>query len=196
MRRILLLLTMSLLPTVVLAQDLYPSLEDRELGEPYEPEGESVIYERALPFLAREVLDLGFELPHPYGAQLIGYWQEQDLILENLSISINGGPVKEIDFVDFETPSVTNVTAQAKLDAWVFPFMNVFATIGKFEGDGTIPLVIEGRDLLDFLGIGGLSNGGILEPELCGRTLTAIAQPQYNGRNIVAVEYRALAMKS
>jgi len=33
---------------VIIAQDLYPSLEDRELGEPYEPEGERIIYERAL----------------------------------------------------------------------------------------------------------------------------------------------------
>ena len=183
--RILFSIVVLLLPTVLMAQDLYPSLEDRELGEPHEAEGEPIIYDRALPFLAQQVLDLGFELPHPYGAQLVGYWQEQDLILDNLSISINNGPVKEIDFVDFGTPSVENVAAQAKLDAWVFPFMNVYATIGKFEGDGTIPLAIKGSDLLDFLGLGGLCNGGILEPELCGRTLTAVAQPEYNGRNIV-----------
>ena len=35
--------------------------------------------------LAQEVIDLGFELPRPYGLQLIGYWQEQELILDNLS---------------------------------------------------------------------------------------------------------------
>lgn len=163
----------------------YPSLEDRQLGEPYQPEGERVIYDRALPFLAQEVLDLGFDLPNPYGAQLIGYWQEQDLILDNLFISVNGGPEQEIDFVDFGTPSVENVTAQAKLDAWLFPFMNVYATIGTFKGDAVVPLAVEGRDLLNFLGFGGLCNGGPLEPALCSRILTAVAEPEYEGENFV-----------
>jgi hypothetical protein len=66
------------------------SLEERELGQPYTENGERVIYDRALPFLAQQVIDLGFELPRPYGAQFIGYWQEQDLILDNLSVSIDG----------------------------------------------------------------------------------------------------------
>ncbi len=64
--------------------------------------------------------------------------------------------------------------------------MNVYATIGNFTGDGTIPLAIEGNDLLDFLGFDGLCTGGILEPELCGRTLTAVAKSEYNGKNIIS----------
>jgi hypothetical protein len=77
------------------------SLEDRELGQPYLENGKRVIYDRALPFLAQEVIDLGFELPRPHGLQLIGYWQEQELILDNLSISVDGGDYQDIDFVDF-----------------------------------------------------------------------------------------------
>ena len=144
------------IPVAALAQNQpptpVPDLSERVLGEPYTEDGERVIYDRALPFLAQEVLDLGFELPRPYGVQLIGYWQEQDLILDNLYISIDGGEQQEIDFVDFGTPGVENVTVQAKLDAWLFPSMNIYATVGAFSGDGNIPLAIEGRDLLDFLG--------------------------------------------
>lgn len=179
--RMLILVISTLLPVTGLAQNL----EERELGEPYLEEGEPVVYERALPFLAQEVLDLGFELPLPYGAQLIGYWQEQDLILENLFISINDGPVEEIDFVDFGTPSVMNATAQAKLDAWLFPFMNVYASFGTFTGDANVPLAIEGRDILEYLGLGGLCNGGPLEPALCNRLLSATAKPDYNGQSVV-----------
>jgi len=157
------------------------SLEERELGEAYTEDGERVIYGRALPFLAQQVIDLGFELPRPYGAQLIGYWQEQDLLLDNLSVAVDGGDFQDIDFVDFGRPSVENTTTQAKLDAWLFPFMNVYVTLGTFTGDGTIPLAVEGRDLLDFLGLGGLCTGGPLEPGFCSRILSATANPEYDG---------------
>ncbi|MEJ2255665.1 MAG: hypothetical protein P8X98_01435 [Woeseiaceae bacterium] len=157
------------------------SLEERELGQPYTEDGERVIYDRALPFLAQQVIDLGFEMPRPYGAQMIGYWQEQDLILDNLSVSIDGGEYQDIDFVDFGTPSVENTTAQAKLDAWLFPFMNVYVSLGQFTGDGAIPLAVEGRDLLEFLGLGRLCGGGVLEPAFCSRILTTVAEPEYKG---------------
>lgn len=170
------------------AQEAPPSdvanLDQRKLGEPYVDDDDRVIYDRALPFLAQEVLDLGFELPNPYGFQAIGYWQEQDLILDNLFISVNDGPVQEIDFVDFGTPSVENITAQAKFDAWLFPFMNVYVTVGAFKGDGVVPLAIEGRDLMEFLGFDKLCSGGPLEPAICSRLLTAEALPEYAGENI------------
>ena len=157
------------------------SLEERQLGQPYTEDGERVIYGRALPFLAQEVIDLGFELPRPYGAQIIGYWQEQDLVLDNLAVSVDGGEFQDIDFVDFGTPRVENTTAQAKLDAWLFPFMNVYVTLGQFTGDGTIPLALEGRDLLEFLGLGRLCGGGVLEPAFCSRVLSSVATPNYEG---------------
>ena len=94
------------------------------------------------------------------------------------------GPVyahhQDIDFVEFGRPSVENTTAQAKLDAWLFPFMNVYVSVGTFDGDGVIPLALEGRDLLEFLGLGRLC-GGVLEPAFCSRILSAVAEPEYTG---------------
>jgi hypothetical protein len=177
---------------VLLAQDKYkedgtylPSLKERELGEPVTDDGERVIYDRALPFWGQKVIDLGFELPNPYGVAAVYYWQEQDLILDNLAISVDGGPVQDIDFVDFGTPSVENTTGQFKADAWLLPFMNVYVTLGKFDGDGTIPLAIEGKDLLDFLGFDRACTGRPNDPEICDDILTTTALPKYEGQNIV-----------
>ena len=51
---------------------IYPTLEQRELGEPnVDDEGETKVWGRALPFMAQSVVDLGFELPNPYGVALI-----------------------------------------------------------------------------------------------------------------------------
>ncbi len=158
---------------------IYPTLEERELGEPnLDDEGERVIWHRKLPFLAQQVVDLGFELPNPYGVALISANIRQDLILDNLVIGINGPPDREIDFVDFGTPSVENSAQQLKLDAWILPFLNVFSTVGVFDGDATIPLKIEGSDLFPQL--------CAITPNtpVCVRTYSAVARPRYEGTNV------------
>ena len=156
-----------------------PSLEDRDLGEHVERDGEPARWEHKLPFLAQSVIEQGFDLPNPYGLQAIGYWQRQDLVLENLEISVNGGPTQSIDFVDFGTPFVQNATGQFKADAWIFPFLNVYTAIGGLSGDGEVPISIEVSDLLDFLGI-GLCNG-VIVPGFCSDVLRGMAKPEYRG---------------
>ena len=158
---------------------LYPSLEDRELGEPQvDEEGERVIWPHRLPFMAQSVIDLGFELPKPYGVAVIPVWLRQDLVLTDLAIGIDGPPETEIDFVDFGTPFVENTTLQLKFDAWVLPFMNVFATVGKFDGKATIPLSFVGSDLFpDFCRL--FPNNAN-----CVRTFSAVAKPEYEGENV------------
>jgi hypothetical protein len=158
---------------------IYPTLEERDLGEPnIDDDGERVMWHRKLPFLAQQVIDLGFELPNPYGVAIIPGRIRQDLILENLAIGVNGPPDREIDFVDFGTPSVENNVFQLKLDAWVFPFLNVFTTVGLFDGDATIPLKFEGTDLFPQL--------CTITPSApaCVRTYSTVAKPGYEGTNI------------
>lgn len=158
---------------------IYPTLEDRELGEQNIDEtGERVIWKQKLPFFAQQVVDLGFELPNPYGVALIPARIQQDLVLQNLVIGVNGPADREIDFVDFGTPSVENSVLQLKLDAWVLPFLNVFATVGGFTGDASIPLKIEGSDL--FPGVCDVTPNA----PVCVRTFSAIAKPEYEGTNI------------
>lgn len=157
----------------------YPTLEERQLGEPNrDAQGNKVVWDRALPFLAQQVIDLGFDLPKPYGIAIIPAWIKQDLVLKDLAISFNNGPMTKIDFVDFGSPQVENQALQVKLDAWVFPFMNVFTTFGWFNGKANIPLKVEGTDLFP-----SLCSVTPASP-LCVRTYSAIARPEYEGRNI------------
>ena len=158
---------------------LYPTLENRELGEPIvNEEGEAQVWGRALPFLGQKVVDLGFELPNPYGVAIIPAWIRQDLILDNLFISVDGGPTQEIDFVDFGTPEVRTTTAQLKFDAWILPFLNLYATVGKLDGEATVPLTIQGSDL--FAPICAITPNA----PVCSETYSAVAEPDYHGENI------------
>ena len=158
---------------------IYPTLENRDLGEPnLDEDGERVIWKYKLPFLAQDVIDLGFDLPNPYGVAIIPARIRQDLMLQNLAIGINGPPDQEIDFVDFGAPSVENSALQLKLDAWIFPFLNVFTTVGVFNGDANIPLKFDGVDLFP-----GLCAATPNAP-LCVRTYSAVANPSYEGSNV------------
>jgi len=161
------------------ATQIYPTLEYRDLGEQnLDDEGERILWKYRLPFFAQQVIDLGFELPNPYGVAIIPARIRQDLVLEDLAIGVNGPPDTEIDFVDFGTPSVENSALQLKLDAWVLPFLNVFATIGVFDGKANIPLTFEGSDL--FPDVCAITPNA----PMCVRTYSAVAKPNYEGKNI------------
>jgi hypothetical protein len=126
---------------------------------------------------------MGFELPNPYGFAFIGYWQKQDLTIKDLTISSGGGPVKDITFLDFKDPSVSNGSFQLKLDAWLLPFLNIYVLGGGISGDTKVPLGIEGRELLDYFDRGDLC-GGAIEPEFCSRALLTEVSPAYTGWNV------------
>jgi hypothetical protein len=172
-------------PYKVRGPEIYPTLEDRELGRKYEsPDPEQRVWGRALPLLAQKVIDLGFELPNPYGAALIGARIRQDLVLEELEVSIGGGAREPIDWVDFGAPRAEQSTVQAKLDAWLFPFMNVYAVAGKIDGEAQLEIGVPGDELLEFFGLGALCRPPIGQPaDICRRTLTAQARPKYKGEN-------------
>ena len=166
--------------------EIYPTLEDRDLGQPFEsPDPERRVWKRALPFLAQKVIDLGFDLPNPYGVSLIGARIRQDLVLDGLEVAIDGGEREPIDWVDFGQPSAEQSTVQAKADAWIFPFMNLYAIAGRIDGKANLQLGVPGDELLGFLGLGALCNPPIGQPiEICRRTLTTDARLSYNGNNV------------
>ena len=155
-----------------------PHLEDRELGEPnLDDEGEVLIWDHPLPFFGQAVTELGFELPLPFGISIVPATFEQDLTLRDLNLGLQGEADRPIDAVNFENPSVRNTALQLKFDAWLFPFMNIFATVGRVDGRATIPLTVLGSDLLPELCETRLA------PEVCERELSGTAKPNYDGSN-------------
>jgi hypothetical protein len=143
-------------------------------------------WDRPLPFLAQKVVDLGYDLPEPFGISIIPVTMRQDMDLDNLAISLTGGPLRDIDIVDFAGTSVDSTTLQIKLDAWLFPFMNVFASVGYVDGSANVPVAVQGTDFMDFLGLGARCDGGGLEPDMCQRTLLGDFDTSYRGESYTA----------
>jgi hypothetical protein len=105
---------------------------------------------------------MGYDLPLPYGLKL-GYLNvDQEQILTDLWVGFNGSEKVPLDWVSFENAFSENDTAQLIFDTWVFPFMNVFAILGKIDGQAPVDVLIEGNGFLDQLGIDCSKPGNLL----------------------------------
>jgi hypothetical protein len=124
------------------------------------------VWNRALPFFAQKVIDKGYDLPLPYGIGLTYAHVDQEQILSDLEVGLNGGAKESFPFVGFDNARSVSDSLQVKLDAWLFPFMNVFALFGRVEGEAPLNVYIDGNGMLDQLGI---TCGGPGPPNpLCG----------------------------
>jgi len=140
------------------------------------------IWERKLPFLAQKVVDLGYDLPLPYGIGITYANVSQSLLLSGLKVGFNGGGKEDFDFVSFENGRANNDTVQLKLDAWLFPFMNVFAMLGRVDGKAPLDVILDGNGMLDQL---GFSCSGPAPNPLCAKlkdqTITLPIEAPYSG---------------
>jgi len=110
-------------------------------------------WNRALPFLAQKVIDQGYDLPLPYGVGLTYVNVDQEQELTNLEVGINGRDKEPFPFVGFENAFSRSDSAQLKLDAWLLPFMNIFAMVGKVDGNAPLDVILDGNGMLDQLGV-------------------------------------------
>jgi len=122
------------------------------------------VWNYSLPFLAQKVIDKGYNLPLPYGAGLIYSFNEQEQSITELEVGINGRDKAPFEFVSFDRALTKTDSVNAKIDAWVFPFMNVYATYGPFEADAALDILIDGDGMLEHMGI---DCGGLIRPDLC-----------------------------
>jgi hypothetical protein len=102
----------------------------------------------------------------PYGAGLIYAINEQDQLLTELQVGINGRDKVPMEFVSFDRALTTTDSLNAKIDAWIFPFLNLYATYGPLEGDAAIDILLDGDLMLEHMGV---DCTGIVRPRLCDR---------------------------
>jgi hypothetical protein len=122
------------------------------------------VWDHKLPFLAQKVIDKGYDLPLPYGIGFTYANVDQEQLLTELQVGINGSEVIPFDFVSFDKARSLSNLYSLKADAWVLPFMNVYVMLGKLDGRAPIDIVLDGNGMLDHLDI---TCGGLLPSPLC-----------------------------
>ncbi|MCG8578655.1 MAG: hypothetical protein MI866_01985 [Bacteroidales bacterium] len=95
-------------------------------------------YPYILPIMGDKVHDLGFNLPFPMGIMFNSLSGNQNLSLSGLQVGFGNlnspVPPNMIDLggiVKFDDVSAQTSTFNLRLDAWVFPFLNVYGIVGQ-----------------------------------------------------------------
>ena len=139
-------------------------------------------WDHKMPFMAQKVIDMGYDLPLPYGFKLAYANVDQDQILENLYIGFNGSEKEYLPWVSFDNATSHSDSAQLIYDTWIFPFMNVFAMLGTVEGVAPLDVVIEGNGMLGQLGIDCSKPGNLVVCKaLEDKLITLSLSPNFQG---------------
>jgi lipid-binding SYLF domain-containing protein len=123
------------------------------------------VWTRTLPFLGQKVVDKGYDLPLPIGLGVTYVDINQDLELTDLFVGFNGGDLEGFDFVSFENSNSDTRSFQLKVDAWLFPFLNVFGMYGKVDGSVDLDVFLDGNLILDRRGTD--CSRPLVRPPLC-----------------------------
>ncbi len=91
-------------------------------------------YPYSLPIWGAKATKAGYALPYSAGLSIQYFGQESDLIIENLKVGFNGGPMYDLDgLVRFDKAIATASAVTFRPDIWLFPFLDVYGIFGKAQ---------------------------------------------------------------
>jgi len=141
MKRIITIFVMFLL-LVLFGNESYAQSGNPDLNLT-QAERDSILknYDSFFPIWGKKVIEKGFDLPFPYGANIIYFYMNQGINLDNFGLSFGDNPINPIDWIKFkDTKTVVN-TVNARFDFWLFPFLNLYEW---GDGYGLIEILLLG----------------------------------------------------
>ncbi|QQX79857.1 virulence protein [Shewanella sp. KX20019] len=107
-----------------------------------EREPHTVRYDRTFPIWAQEAIDLGHELPKPFGFSFNYMSMEQPLIVDSVAFSGLGGLDDLLSITGSEALQDSE-TITFRADAWVLPFLNLYGVLGHTKGSSVANVQLE-----------------------------------------------------
>ena len=87
-------------------------------------------YPYALPIWGDKAAALGFDLPYSAGLGINYLAQESELVIENLMVGFNNGPLHDLDeLIRFNQATANASALNFRPDIWLFPFLNVYGIL-------------------------------------------------------------------
>lgn len=84
-------------------------------------------YPYALPIWGAKVAARGYDLPFSAGIGVNYLWQESELIIEDLYVGFNNGPMYDLEeIIRFNSATSTASAINIRPDVWILPFLNVY----------------------------------------------------------------------
>ncbi len=96
-------------------------------------------YPYSLPIWGAKASKLGFDLPYSAGISVNYFWQQSDMVIENLFVGFNNGPLYNLEeIVRFNSATATASAINFRPDFWLFPFLNVYGIFSKAKTSTSI----------------------------------------------------------
>jgi hypothetical protein len=84
-------------------------------------------YPYVLPIWGEKAASKGFNLPYSAGIGINYLWQQSDLIIDNLFVGFNNGPMYDLDeIVRFNSAVASASALNIRPDIWILPFLNIY----------------------------------------------------------------------
>lgn len=100
---------------------------------------ETAEYPYALPIWGEKVAKKGYKLPYSAGVSVNYFWQESEIVINNLNVGFNNGPMHNLDqIVRFNSSTAEAGGVTIRPDIWLLPFLNVYGIFGKGKASTTI----------------------------------------------------------
>ncbi len=108
---------------------------NKEVGKKNEELADSLKkseYPYSLPIWGAKATKAGYNLPYSAGFSAQYFTQKSDLVIDNLNVGFNNGPMYNLDgLVRFDEAKSTASAATVRPDIWLFPFLNIYGILGK-----------------------------------------------------------------
>jgi opacity protein-like surface antigen len=87
-------------------------------------------YQYSLPILGKKAHKAGYNLPYSAGISVNYLWQKSDLVIENLKVGFNNGPMHDLDEVIRFNEAIAEANIiNVRPDIWLLPFLNIYGIL-------------------------------------------------------------------
>ncbi len=121
------LFVLLLIVTTNIGAQVYTNKVVGEKNEVFIDSLKTTPYPYALPIWGSKAVELGFDLPYSAGVSINYFSQKSDLVIENLQVGFNNGPLYDMDEIIRFNNAVSEASAvNIRPDIWLFPFLNIY----------------------------------------------------------------------
>jgi hypothetical protein len=118
--------------TISASAQVYTNLAEVEKKQSQNDSVKTPEYKYALPIWGKKATKKGFLLPYSAGISVNYFWQNSELIIDNLNVGFNNGPMYNLDeIIRFNGSESKANSVSIRPDFWLFPFLNIYGIFGK-----------------------------------------------------------------
>lgn len=129
--RLVMWIALLLHPAAAQAQ-LFSNKEVGQRNQQFADSLKSTEYPYVMPIWGAKATQAGYNLPYPAGLSVQYFGSKSDLLINNLMVGFNNGPMYELDgVVRFDKARATASAITARPDVWLFPFLNIYGILGS-----------------------------------------------------------------